>query len=215
MNTENLNLIYIWDGYCGWCYGFSTELTKFLDSHPELPIRVLPGGLFTGEKSLSISNYPHIPGANERIHQLTGAKFGASYNQLLEDGNFILNSEDAGKGFVALKHFAPAKQYEIVYAMMKLFYQDGKSLSNPETFGELAEDFGLNSKQVKAFYHIEEALNETRKLFAEVQEIGVNSYPTLLVQKGEELIKIGGGVARIEKLEENFQNALALIETNR
>lgn len=208
MNKDTINLLYIWDGYCGWCYGFSKELNKFLKNHPELPVSVLPGGLFTGDKSVAISNYPHISGVNQRIQQLTGVEFGVDYNQLLEEGSFILDSEDAGKGFVTLKHFAPERQYQIAYAMMKEFYQEGKSLSDPETYVTLAKHLGLNSENITAFYQSEEALTEARKLFEDVHSIGVNSYPTLILQKGEELIKIGGGVAKAEKLEENLQNAL-------
>ncbi|GAA5039235.1 DsbA family protein [Marivirga lumbricoides] len=215
MENEKLNLLYIWDGYCGWCYGFSKELTKFHNNHPELPITVLPGGLFTGDKSLPISNYPHIPEANQRINQLTGAVFGDSYNNLLKKGNFLLNSEDAGKGFVALKHFAPSKQYEIANAMMKLFYLEGKSLSDPETYGEIAQNLEIDPEKVMTCFHTENALIETQQLFMKVKETGVNSYPTLLLQKGEEMIKIGGGVANVEKLEENLKNAVELFSTKR
>ncbi|QYA26915.1 DsbA family protein [Gramella sp. MT6] len=207
MKTENFNLIYIWDGYCGWCFGFSKELTKFVKNHPELPVTVLPGGLFTGDKTLTISHYSHILGANQRITQLTGVEFGEPYNRLLEEGSFVLNSEDAARGFVALRHFTPTKQYDIANAMMKLFYQEGKSLSKPETFGEIAQNFGLDAQDVMEYYSTDKALEVAKELFNIVQETGINSYPTLLLQNGKDMIKIDGGVATLEKIEHNLEHA--------
>lgn len=127
MNEKELRLIYVWDAYCGWCYGFSKAFGEFHNNHPELPVTVLSGGLFVGEKKLPIAHFSHIPDANKRIAQLTGVQFGEAYQQLLDEGSL---------------------------------------------------------------------------------EMGVNSYPTLILQKGDRLIKIGGGAMSAEKLEENLQNIL-------
>ncbi|PRD47717.1 DsbA family protein [Sphingobacterium haloxyli] len=208
MNSKDLKLIYIWDAYCGWCYGFSTGLNEFHKMHPELPITVLSGGLFVGDRKRPISDYPHIPGANQRIEQLSGVKFGDAYQELLEKGNFVLDSEAAAKGFAALEHFSSEKAYELAAAMQKAFYSEGKSLSEEATFREIADAFGLDADEVIKRFKSDEAGRDSLKAFHTVHNLGVNSYPTLLLQKGEKLIKIGGGAMSAEKLEENFRTAL-------
>lgn len=209
MNSkDDLKLIYVWDAYCGWCYGFSPGLGEFHKMHPELPVTVLSGGLFVGDRKLPISNYPHIPGANQRIEQLSGVKFGDAYQKLLQKGDFVLDSETAAKGFAALEHFAPEKAYESAAAMQKAFYYEGKSLSEEATFRDIADALGLDADEVIKRFKSEAAGQDALHAFETVRNLGVNSYPTLLLQKGEKLIKIGGGAMSAEKLEENFRTAL-------
>ena len=33
METKQDNLIYVWDAYCGWCYGFSESIKGFYKTH--------------------------------------------------------------------------------------------------------------------------------------------------------------------------------------
>ena len=42
-----MKVYYIFDSYCGWCYGFETILKPFVEAHPELEVTALSGGLFT------------------------------------------------------------------------------------------------------------------------------------------------------------------------
>ncbi|WP_019911031.1 DsbA family protein [Paenibacillus sp. HW567] len=201
MNQNNLNLIYVWDAYCGWCYGFSKTLRAFRETHPELPLTVLSGGLFTGERKQPISAYPHIAEANNRISQLTGAEFGAGYQRLLANDDFILDSEAAATGFAALRFFAPERAVYLASAMQHAFYFEGKSLSDTETYRELAVAFDLDPEAVTARMKTSSAAEEAAKDFITARQIGVQSYPTLLLQKDGEYIRLGGGTMTPEKLE--------------
>ncbi|MEI9933445.1 MAG: thioredoxin domain-containing protein [Ferruginibacter sp.] len=43
-------LIYCYDAYCGWCYGFSPVIKKIAQQYQkELDIEVLSGGMLIGE----------------------------------------------------------------------------------------------------------------------------------------------------------------------
>lgn len=207
-NKEN-SLVYVWDAYCGWCHGFSESLKALHKNHPELPLEVLSGGLFTGAKKLPIASYPHIPEANNRIHQLTGAEFGETYQALLEDGTFLLDSEAAARGLAALRFFAPEKVYYLASAMQRAFYVEGKNLSDPEVYKEIAIANNLDPEKVLARFESEEVTEEVKEEFAKVQGLQVQSYPTLLLQKGDEYVTIGGGALNYDKLEERLKKALA------
>lgn len=201
METKNLELVYIWDAYCGWCHGFSNSLKEFHENHPELPLTVLSGGLFFNQP---IGNFPHIPEANKRIHQLTGAVFGPAYQSLLEDGKFVMDSEIAAIGFAALRSLAPERAYYLASAMQQAFYHDGKSLSAIETFQEIAIAYGLDPKSVVVRMTDERFKEAALSDFTKVRQIGVHGYPTLLLKKGNELIAFGGAAMTAEKLEERF-----------
>ena len=45
--------------------------------------------------NLPMKNFSYIEEGNKRINQLTGAEFGPSYQKLVEEGTFKMNSKDA------------------------------------------------------------------------------------------------------------------------
>lgn len=205
MKQKNLELIYVWDAYCGWCHGFSNTLKEFHENHPELPLTVLSGGLFFRQP---IGNFPHIPEANQRIHQLTGAEFGPNYQSLLEDGTFIMDSEAAAIGFAALRSLAPERAYRFASTMQQVFYHDGKSLSDPEIYREIAAANGLDPESAIVLMRDEAFKKEALTDFAKVQQMGVRGYPTLLLKKNDEVIAFGGAAMTAEKLEARYAASL-------
>lgn len=209
MNNKELSLIYVWDAYCGWCYGFSKSLRAFHENHPELPITVLPGGLFVGQKLLPIASFQQISEVNKRISQLTGVEFGAPYQALLEEGTFTMDSEAAAKGYSALHYVAPERAYELASSMQQAFYYEGKSLSDPATYKEIASAHHLDPEAVLARFEDKVSTEEAHASFAKVQQLGIQSYPTLLLQKGDELFELGGGVMTPEKLEARLASILS------
>ncbi|MCU7711352.1 DsbA family protein [Priestia sp. JV24] len=206
MNKKQDTLIYVWDAYCGWCYGFSKSINTFYKKHPELSLNVLSGGLFVDDKKLSIKSFPHIPQANKRISELTGAEFGFSYESLLSEGNFVLDSEAAAIGFSTLRSLAPERSLEFTSAIQHAFYYDGKSLSAPETYRDIAIAYNLNPELVVEQFEKEEILQDVYNDFKKVQELGIHSYPTLLLKRGENYIPIGGGAMTADKIEARLQD---------
>jgi len=41
-----MKILYFWDAYCGWCYGFDKLFTKFYENHTDIEIEIISGGLF-------------------------------------------------------------------------------------------------------------------------------------------------------------------------
>ena len=87
----------------------------------------MSGGLFVGERSLPIKDYPHIQEANQRISQLTGVEFGERYQKLLANGMFLLDSEAAAIGFSALRSIAPERALYLASSMQKAFIKTEKA----------------------------------------------------------------------------------------
>lgn len=100
---------YIFDSYCGWCYGFETILKPFIEAHPELEVTVLSGGLFMDGHSLSA--FPYMSDTNKRIADMFGVEFGKPYLNLLETGSMVPDSNDAAIGFGVLRSFLPKGEH--------------------------------------------------------------------------------------------------------
>jgi|SRR5579875_2849994 len=209
MNNKDLALIYVWDAYCGWCYGFSKSLQAFYENHLEFPLTILSGGLFVGHNKLPISSFSYISEGNKRISQLTGAEFGTPYQTLLEAGTFVMDSEAAARGFSALRFFAPERAYYLASSMQRAFYYEGKSLSDPATYQEIAIANNLDPEAVLARFEDIVSTEDAHADFAKVRQFGVQSYPTLLLRKGDKLIVLSEGVMTAEKIEARLESVIS------
>lgn len=145
-----MNLVYVFDAYCGWSYGFAPTLAEVTLRHPGLPVEVVSGGLFTGPRAVPIREFGYVQGANTKIGELTGVEFGAGYERLIADGSFVMDSLDAARGMAALRQAAPDRAVELAIAVQAAFYQDGLSLSDPGTFTRIAAAAGLDPLEVGA-----------------------------------------------------------------
>ncbi|MHA7306413.1 hypothetical protein ACX80E_14410 [Arthrobacter sp. TMN-49] len=118
MTTHHLT--YVFDAYCGWCYGFGPALHE-VAKNKNITIEVISGGLFSGHRASPIGSLAHIPAANRRIETLTGVAFGDAYLAVLEAGTHLLDSDDAGTGLVALKEASGGRGLEMAVAMQRAF----------------------------------------------------------------------------------------------
>ncbi len=125
-------LTYVFDAYCGWCFGFGPALTEFVRQNADsVDLSVVSGGLFTGERVAPMSSAPYLKSANATIAAQTGAVFGDGYSQLVTDGRFVMDSTDAAIGLAALRAQDPTRALDIAEAMQIAFYRDGRSFPIP------------------------------------------------------------------------------------
>ncbi|MBK3571484.1 DsbA family protein, partial [Streptomyces sp. MBT62] len=147
-----MKLVYVFDAYCGWSHGFSGTLSEVASRHPELPVEVVSGGLFTGSRRVPIREFGYVQGANAKIAELTGAEFGEGYDRLIADGSFVMDSEAAARGVAALRQTAPDRAAELAAALQHAFYVDGHSLSEAVTYRTVAQAAGLDADAVVAAF---------------------------------------------------------------
>ncbi|WP_330333797.1 DsbA family protein [Streptomyces sp. NBC_00536] len=205
-----MKLVYVFDAYCGWSYGFAPTLAEVTRRHPELPVEVVSGGLFTGPRAVPIREFGYVQGANAKISELTGAGFGAGYERLIADGSFVMDSLDAARGMAALRQAAPERAAELATAVQAAFYQDGLSLSDPETFARIAAAVGLDALEVGSALAAPAASLAAEADFRRAATLGANAYPTLLVQDGDRTAVLAVGHAHpdtIDTLLEQFGSA--------
>ena len=95
---EKPALIYCYDAYCGWCYGFSPVIKKIAEEYKDvMDSDVLSGGMILPEVPTHIGIAAgYISKAYKNVEELTGIKFGADYLWHIEhpeDSDWYPNSE--------------------------------------------------------------------------------------------------------------------------
>ena len=203
-------LTYAFDALCGWCYGFAPALHRFAtDNADRIELRVLSGGLFTGPRALPLAAYPHVPGANARIAELTGVTFGAAYQEVLALGATVMDSTDAATGLLALTGQPGVSVLDAAAAMQRAWYVDGRSLSDAEVYRDIAIELGLDATLVVAAYNDSATRAAAEAQFVEVGLLGVDSYPTLLVHTAHGTRRLGGPTSSAAALTRALDHHLA------
>ncbi|MFE0256667.1 DsbA family protein [Streptomyces sp. NPDC059010] len=196
-----MQLVYVFDAYCGWSHGFSGTLREAASRHPELPVVVVSGGLFTGPRRVPIREFGYVQGANAKIAEQTGAEFSDAYDRLIADGSFVMDSEAAARGVAALRQLAPDRAAELATAVQRAFYVDGLSLSEPATYRKLAEEAGLDADAVVAAFEAPETRAAAEADFHLAAELGVTGFPTLLAVDGDRVIPLAYGHATADEVD--------------
>lgn len=199
-----MKLVYVFDAYCGWSHGFSGTLREFTSRHPDLPVEVVSGGLFTGPRRVPIREFGYVQGANAKIAELTGATFGQAYEGLIADGSFVMDSEAAARGVAAVRQVAPDRAAELAAVLQHAFYVDGRSLSEAATYRAVAQAAGLDADAVVAAFEAPEAQAAAHADFGRAAQLGVTGFPTLLAVDGDSVTPLAYGHATADEVDERL-----------
>ena len=198
-----MKILYFWDAYCGWFYGFNKLFTEFYKNHTDIEIEIVSGGLYILENSNKISEYTF---KNEEIVDMYKVEFGEAYNKVAEEGELVLNSVQPAIALNTVKELIPnSKLLDFAYDMQKKFFIEGKSLSEVGTYLELCEKYDLDYSDLALKLTI--AFKDTNPIqqdFLKTLNLGIESYPTAVIEKNGEYFDLVGYATEAEDIEIHY-----------
>ena len=198
-----MKILYFWDAYCGWCYGFNKLFTEFYKNHTDIEIEIVSGGLYILENSNKISEYAF---KNEEIVVMYKVEFGEAYNKVVEEGELVLNSVQPAIALNTVKELIPnSKLLDFSYDVQKKFFIEGKSLSEVGTYLELCEKYDLDYSDLALKLTI--AFKDTNPIqqdFLKTLNLGIESYPTAVIEKNGEYFDLVGYATEAEDIEIHY-----------
>lgn len=212
-------LIYCYDAYCGWCYGFSTVIKKIAsDYQGKLNIEVLSGGMLIGDYVMPIEKIaPFILDEYKKVEELAGIKYGNDFLWHINNpgkSDWVMNSEKPAIALCIFKEYYPERQLEFAADLQYALNYEGRDLDDDEAYRHLLDKYNLPSE---AFYSKlnDEAYKEMAYYeFALMKQLQVTGFPTVLIQAGElKFIMAARGYTDYETLTERIKNILAEINT--
>ncbi|MBO9573401.1 MAG: DsbA family protein, partial [Chitinophagaceae bacterium] len=179
-------LIYCYDAYCGWCYGFSKIITRIAEEYKDkLDAEVFSGGMILPEKPVHISaTAPYISNAYLTVEERTGIKFGEDYLWHIfnaEDSDWFPNSEKPAIALCIFKEYHPDKQVAFAADLQYALHYEGRDLTDDEAYRHLLEKYNIDAdefyKKLKDPVYKEKAYYD----FALVKQLGVTGFPTAFI----------------------------------
>ncbi|WP_177180461.1 DsbA family protein [Pedococcus cremeus] len=202
--SERPLLVYLHDPYCPWSYGYLPSVRTLLGhiGH-EADLEVVNIGLFHGE-SVAAAATPM-----EAVRRSTGAKFGPGYELTLHDAALSLDSRLAAAAVIGLTSAAPRRELEVLEALQRAFFWDGRSLSDPSTVRDVADELGLDGPAVELFAGSSRAAELADEDIRLAHDLGARRGPMLLVSHGHQLDELEGPGTSGEQLLDEYQSVLA------
>jgi len=211
-------LIYCYDAYCGWCYGFSPIIKKIAEEYSfQLDVEVLSGGMMIGENKMPIEKIgPYIQGAYKRVEEVAGIKFGDDFlwhTANPDKSDWVMNSEKPAIALCILKEIYPERQLEFAGDLQYALNYEGRDLDDDEAYKHLLEKYTISKNdfytKLKSVEYKEKAYYE----FALCKQLNVDSFPQLLIQlHSNKFYLITKSFSTYEEVKKGIEKALTEIK---
>ncbi len=184
-----MNLIYCYDAYCGWCFGFRPVMNQLAAAYPDIPVEVLSGGMILSEKPAHISvSAPYIARSYKNVEALTGVEFGKDYLWHIlnpDQSDWFPDSEKPAVALSIVKDQKPDRGLSFASDLQKSLFLEGRDLTDDEAYRHLLLQYGLEPEKFYADLHSEQYKEAANYDFALIKQLRVEGFPALFLQVSE------------------------------
>ncbi|MDH3250716.1 MAG: DsbA family protein [Acidimicrobiia bacterium] len=181
--TPDRELIYVGDPMCSWCWGIAPELDQLTAAHPELPLRIVVGGLRPGPNAQEVG--PDLAGYLahhwEEVERRSGQPFDRT---LLDRHGWLYDTEPACRAVVVMRELAPHETFRFFKRLQRAFYAEGRPVWDPEAFGELIDGFDVDPGEFLDAFGSQDSVKATWLDFSLARSWGINGFPTIVLRQG-------------------------------
>jgi putative protein-disulfide isomerase len=209
-----MNLIFVADPMCSWCYGFGKELTQLTGAFPELPLQIVVGGVRADDTEVMSEDMRQFRLSHwARVEKLSGLVFNRKAFLALKD--FVYDTEPVCRAFVTARTLAPGmSQLNLFRRLQDAFYVDGKDTTDGEVLAAVAAEaltqagIATTAQAFLSAWKQPVTIAETRADFAKARQWGVSSFPQLLLETNGQLHSVAPGYSTFADLVGSLESVL-------
>ena len=203
-----MNLIYVGDAMCSWCYGFAQPLDELLaDPQQAAPLQLalVMGGLrpFTTE-AIAPERADELAGHWHRVAEASGQPFTEAPHTALHIPGFVYDTEPAARATVTVRSLWPQHVWRYFKNVQHAFYAEGRNVTDPSVLADIAEALGLPRAEFGKAFASQKMRDATLQDFQQSQAWGIRGFPTLVAEHGDHLHLVGSGFMPITTLRERL-----------
>ena len=185
-----MTLLYCYDAYCGWCYGFSEVMKKINAAYKnQLDFEVISGGMVLPEEPVHINaTAGYIDNTYQTVESLTGVKFGSDYLWHIKNpqqSDWYPNSEKPAIAMCIFKEYYPDQQVLFAADLQYALHYEGRDLCDDEAYLNLLEKYNIDVEEFNGKLYDEFYKAEAYAEFDLCKKLQVTGFPAVLLQENE------------------------------
>lgn len=183
-------IIYCYDAWCGWCYGFSPVIKKVAEEYGDrLSFEVLSGGMIIMDNPRPISSMAgYIQKAYKVVEDRTGIRFGQDFLWHIfnpDKSDWFPDSEKSAIAMCVFKEYYPDKQVAFASDLQYALKYEGRDLTDNEAYRHLLEKYNIPAEEFYSKLQDEAYKEKAEYEFALCKQLRVTGFPTVLIQISE------------------------------
>jgi putative protein-disulfide isomerase len=215
MSDQKPILIYCYDAYCGWCYGFSSVIKKIAEDYADkLQFEVVSGGMISAENPVPIKAIAgYIASAYKQVEATTGCRFGDDFLWHImnpDESDWYIHSEKAAIALCIIKQMMPERGLAFATDLQYALNFEGRDLTDNEAYRHLAITYNISTELFFKALKDESFRQMAAEEFEMVRKLGVSGFPALLLQIPEgKTFWISNGFTPYHQVSERIQKILS------
>ena len=210
-------LVYCYDAYCGWCYGFSPVIKKIIEEfNTVMDSEAYSGGMILPDKPVHINaTAGYISNAYKRVEELTGVKFGEDYLWHIfnpDKSDWYPSSLKPAIALCVFKTYYPKRSVEFSTDLKYSLHYEGRDLTDDEAYRHLLVKYEIDPDAFYSKLKSKEFTEAARYEFAIVKQLQVTGYPTVFIRVKESAFhKVAEGYTPYEILKDRIVSVLSSV----
>lgn len=207
-------IIYCYDAYCGWCFGFSKVIRRLFEEYKEVfDFEVLSGGMIPKESAQPIGIMAsYIKEGYKRVEELSGVKFGEDYLWHINNpdrSDWFPHSETPAIALAIFRDYHPHDTILFATDLQDALHVEGRDLTDGEAYRHLLEKYDIPADAFYERLNSDEYLDRARHDFAMVKQLQVTGFPAVLLQADElKFYLLGRGYTDYDTMKERFDQVI-------
>ncbi len=196
----DLDLVYVGDPMCSWCWGFAPTLAA-VQARFTLPLRLVLGGLRPGAAAETLTHHARARIA-DHWHHVEVASGQPFDHGGLDDrpATWRYDTELASIAVVTLRTLAPAHALDFYHRLQRAFYAERVDLTDPAVYPPLLDGFPVSEAAFTDLFGSRDMKELAWADFAFARKLGVHGFPTLLLREGSSYGVVSPGWSSADKL---------------
>lgn len=197
---KDLEIIYVGDPMCSWCWGFAPVIEQIRRDYGDTAaFRIIVGGLRPGEaaQKMEAPLKTYIREHWQHVKEASGQPFNFEF---FERTDFLYDTEPPARAVVTVRHLAPEKELPFLNSLQQAFYSRNLDITAASNYEDILLQYSLDPVAFLAAFHSEEMKTATRKDFEEARRFGIRGFPSVLLRNGGKMALLAHGYQTFEAL---------------
>lgn len=196
--TPDLELTYVGDVMCSWCWGFAPVLDQ-IEQDFAIPLVTMVGGLRPGPAAAPLDpSFRDTLGHHwEQVAEATDQPFDRS---ALDREGWVYDTELPAVAVVAMRELNEKLTLPWFTRLQRAFYAEAVDVTDPAAYPALLDGFDVDRDRFLEALGSEAMQKAAWRDFSTARAWGIHGFPTLLFRDGDERLVITRGWQPADRL---------------